>query len=280
MPRTRSSYRWILLRTVFYIGLTVVTALFMVPLFIAILTSIRTVGDVSRLGVLAIPEQVTLQNYPTAWAQARLGSYSLVSTIITVPSLLLLLLFSSLAAYALAKLRFKGSSVMLLVIVAFMFVPPQIILIPLYRMYNVFGLVDTYVGMILIHVTIQCSFSTFLLRNFFTTIPNSLQDSARLDGCREFTIYSRIIMPLAKPPLAVLSLLMFTFIWNEFLFGLVLMTTKRPIMVGLISLQGAYNTVWTTQAAGALIASIPTIVIFLFFQRYFIEGLTVGAVKG
>jgi multiple sugar transport system permease protein len=267
-------------RGLLYALLIIVSLLFLVPVFGTVLTSLRTNGDISRNGFWSVPEKITLANYRDAWTRGQLTKYFQVTIISTVPSLVGLMFVASLGGYALSRIRFKGSAGMLLFIVSFMLVPPQILLIPLYQMFNLTHLINSYRGYILVQIAMNIPFSTFLMRNFLATLPYSLQDAGRIDGCTEFGIYWRIILPLAKPALAVLCILQFTFIWNEFVWGLVLMTDKRPIMVGLISLQGQYNTVWALQCAAALLASIPTLGVFLAFQRYYIDGLTAGAVKG
>jgi len=267
-------------RITFYMILVIFTVVFVIPLFSTILTSVRTTGDIMRKGFWGIPDTITLHNFIEAWIRGRLAHYTKVTILITVPAVLGALLVASLSAYALACMRFKGNSSILLFIVSCMFIPIQILLIPVYKLFGKLNFLNTYHGFILIHITMAVPFCTFVLRNFFVTIPNELRDAARIDGCSEIGIYGKILMPLAKPALAVLGILWFTFIWNDLLWGLVLMTDKRPIMVGLINLQGEYRIAWSVQCAAALIASIPTLIVFLCFQRYFIRGLTVGAVKG
>ena len=267
-------------RTAFYVILIIFTVVFVIPLFSTIFTSVRTTGDIMRKGFWSMPDTITLGNFSEAWIRGRLAHYTKVTILITAPAVAGALLVASLGAYALASLRFRGNSFTLLFIVSCMFIPIQVLLIPVYKLLGKLNFLNTYQGLILIHITMAVPFCTFVLRNFFATIPNELRDAARIDGCSEIGIYGRILMPLAKPALAVLAILWFTFIWNDLLWGLVLMTDKRPIMVGLISLQGEYRINWSVQCAAALMASIPTLIVFLCFQRYFIRGLTVGAVKG
>jgi len=156
------------------------------------------------------------------------------------------------------------------------------LLIPVYRFSVVTGLYDTLIGVILFHVAFQLGFCTFFLRNFMVTIPSSLFDAARIDGAGDLMIYSRIIMPLVKPAVAALGILEFTWIWNDYLWSLILLQSdaKKTVTIGLTTLQGQWISSWNIIAAGALLAATVPVVVFLIFQRYFIQGLTLGSIKG
>jgi multiple sugar transport system permease protein len=156
------------------------------------------------------------------------------------------------------------------------------LLIPVYRFSVVTGLYDTLIGVILFHIAFQLGFCTFFLRNFMATIPSSLFDAARIDGAGAFKIYSKIIMPLVKPAVAALSILEFTWIWNDYLWSLILLQSdaKKTVTIGLTTLQGQWISSWNIIAAGALLAATVPVIVFLVFQRYFIQGLTLGSIKG
>ena len=187
-----------------------------------------------------------------------------------------------LTGYVFNKLPFRGSELLFMFIIAGMFFPPQIVLIPLFRFFNMIGLYDTLWPMIIVHIAFGIPICTLILRNFFATIPNAIRESAIIDGANEFQILVRVMLPISLPALAVLATLQFTWIWNDFLWPLIFTQTddKRTIMLGLVSLKGQYSVAWGIQGAMAIIASIPTLIIFIFFQRYFIHGMTMGAVKG
>lgn len=204
------------------------------------------------------------------------------SVIITIPSVIASVFIASLAAYPLSRMKFKGQNIVYFLFVAGLFLPPQVNLLPLYRFINVLGIFDTYWALIIVHVAFGQPICVFILRNFFMNIPHEIQDAAKIDGCNNLWIYSRIIMPLAKPVIAVLFIFQFTWIWNEFLWGIILTQSEniRPVTVGLYNLQGMYTIEWNIQTAGANLTAIPTILVFLLFQRYFIKGITLGAVKG
>jgi len=155
-------------------------------------------------------------------------------------------------------------------------------LIPLFRFYNTVKLYDTLWPMIITHSAFGISFCTLVMKNFFTSIPMAIREAAIVDGANEMDVLARVMLPISLPSLAVLATLQFTWIWNDFLFPVIFTQSdaQRTIMVGLISMKGQYSVAYGAQAAMAVIASIPTLLIFIFFQRYFIRGLTLGAVKG
>jgi multiple sugar transport system permease protein len=229
-----------------------------------------------------MPNAITLQNFVEAWNRGGLSHYLPNSFIITLPSLVLTLFFSSMAAYALARFRFRGDRLILFVFVAGMMLPFQILLLPVFKLMDTLHLYNTYWAVIIFHTAFQLGFCTFVLRNYMRTIPGEILEAARIDGCGEFKIYSRIMMPLTLPALAALATLEFTWIFNDFLWALILIQNDKlkPVTTGLASLQGQYIQDWTVIISGSLIATMPTVLVFLLLQRYFIAGLTLGATKG
>jgi ABC-type glycerol-3-phosphate transport system permease component len=169
-----------------------------------------------------------------------------------------------------------------LFIVAGMFFPPQVILIPLFKLFNQMGLIDTLWPMIIVHTAMGIPICTLLMRNFFTAVPNALREAALVEGVNEWQILTRIALPISLPAIAVLATLQFTWIWNDFLWPLIFTQSDdvRTVMLGMVFLRGQYSVAWGVQGALALLASLPTLIVFLFFQRYFIRGMTMGAVKG
>ena len=163
-----------------------------------------------------------------------------------------------------------------------LFVPPQILLIPLFKLFNVNGLYDTLWPMIIVHGGYGISLCTLVMRNFFRSVPDELREAGLIDGAGEPRILTTVILPVARPALAALATLQFTFIWNDFLYPLVFTRSDgmRTVMVGILSLQGQFSIAYGTQAAMAVLASLPTIAVFIAFQKHFIAGITTGAVKG
>lgn len=256
--------------------------LWLFPLVGAFLVSLRTLDDLTLRGFWSWPRDITLTNYVRAWDEAGVSRYLLNSFIITLPSLLGVLILSSMAAYALVRFRFRLALPIFLLFLGFNMVPFQMLMLPVFRLANQLGVYDTYLAPILFHTAFQLGFATFVLRNFMRTIPTSLFESAVVDGAGEWTIWRRIALPLMLPGLAAIATLEFTWIFNDFLWALVLLSRDelKPITTGLANLRGQYISDWPLIVAGSLLATLPTLLVFFGLQRYFIQGLTLGATKG
>ncbi len=280
-PASVAARRKTLDTTAKYVLLTLFTLTWLLPILATVLTSFRTMDDIAVNGFWSIPEKFTLEQFKAAWIAARVRQYLLNSFIITIPSLLGMLFLSSLSAYALARFKFKGNLLVYFMYVGGTMLPFQILLLPVFRLTNRLGLYDTYGALILIHIAFQLGFCTFVLRNFMRTVPGEILDAARVDGCGEFRIYWQMMLPLSLPALAALATLEFTWVFNDFLWALILLQSDslRPVTAGLATLQGQYVTDWPLITAGALLATLPTVLVFIFLQRYFIQGLTLGSGK-
>jgi multiple sugar transport system permease protein len=216
--------------------------------------------------------------------------YMANSFIVAIPAVFLTLFFGSLMAFVVTRYSFKFNLYMLLLFTAGNLLPVQLVYAPLFKMYIWFGdlfgqrnlIYDQYWGLILVHVAFQVGFATFVLSSYMKTIPKEISESALVDGASVWRHYFNIILPLLRPPLAALSVLMTTWIYNEFFFALVLMKTdsKRPITAALGRLRGEFITDWNMLAAGAIMAALPTLVIFFLLKRQFVSGLTLGSTKG
>lgn len=264
-----------------YVALSAVAILWLLPVIAALITSFRTMSDISTRGFWTLPSSLSMDNFERAWVNARVSKYLLNSFIITIPSLFGMLFLSSLGAYALARFKFKGNLPLYFMFVAGTMLPFQILMLPVFRLTNRLGLYDSYGALILIHTAFQLGFCTFVLRNFMRTVPSDILDAARVDGCSEFRIYWQVVLPLTLPSLAALATLEFTWVFNDYLWAIILLRsdTLRPVTAGLATLRGQYNTDWPVITAGALLATIPTMLVFIFLQRYFIQGLTLGSGK-
>lgn len=259
----------------------VMTVIWLLPFFSALLTSVRTQDEISLHGFWTIPNQLTFNNFVEAWERGRVSRYLGNSFLITLPSLIGTLFLSSLAAFALARYKFRGSTALYFMFVAGTMLPFQILLLPVFRLSNSLGIYNTHWSLIAIHTAFQMGFCTFVLRNFMRTVPGDILDAARVDGCSEFRIYWQIMLPMSLPSLAALATLEFTWIFNDYLWAIILIQTDslKPVTAGLASLQGQYTTNWPVITAGSLIAIVPTVIVFAFLQRYFIAGLTLGSGK-
>lgn len=268
-------------RTLVFFFLLIATLLWLVPIATALITSVRTNDDILMRGFWSLPREFTLRNFRVAWERGGLSRYLPNSFIITLPSLILTLLLSSLSAYALARFRFPGNRLLFFTYVGGTMLPFQVLMLPVFRLTDRLGLYDTYWGLIAIHTAFQLGFCTFLLRNYMRTVPGEILEAARIDGCSELRIWWQIMMPLTLPAIAAVATLEFTWIFNDYLWALVLLRSDalKPVSAGLATLQGQYIMDWTVIVAGALLAAVPTVIVFIFLQRYFIEGLTLGAGK-
>ena len=279
-----SSYRYSDQRRkiLIYVFMTLLVILYSLPLLGVLLTSLKTTEEIARQGLWNLPDVLNWSNFSNAWLQGNGRVFMVNSFLVTIPATIGSITLGVLAGYTFAKLPFPGSNLLFMLIIAGMFFPPQIVLIPLFRFFNAIGLYDTLWPMIIVHIAFGLPICTLVLRNFFTSIPNAIRESAIIDGANEFQVLTQIILPVSMPALAVLATLQFTWIWNDFLWPLIFTQSDRwkTIMVGLVALKGQYSVAYGVQGAMALIASVPTLVIFIFFQRYFIRGLTMGAVKG
>ncbi|GGO96165.1 carbohydrate ABC transporter permease [Wenjunlia tyrosinilytica] len=279
-------------RIALHIFLAFTALSFLAPLLWTVYTSLRPYSDTAEHGYFSLPRKLGFENYADAWNQAELMHYYGNTLLVTLPTLLLVLFLSSFVAYAVSRYSWRGNIALLILFTAGNLLPPQAMLTPLYRMYNEIPLpesmsdslvvYDSYWGIIAIHVAFQMGFCTFVLSNYMKTIPHELTEAAIVDGASVFRQYWQVILPLCRPPLAALATLEFTWVYNDFLWALVLMQTgdKRPITSALGNLQGVYFTNNNLIAAASLLAAIPTLVVYFALQRQFIGGLTLGASKG
>lgn len=256
--------------------------LFLLPTFGVILASIKTTREITLGGLWSFPASLYLGNFAEALSNPSVHGYFVNTLLVTVPGTIVSTALGVLAGYVFAKLPFRGSNTLFLVIVAGMFFPPQVILVPLFRLFNGMGLIDTLWPVFIVHTALGIPICTLMMRNFFATVPTALREAAILEGASEWQVLTRVVLPLSLPALAVLATLQFTWIWNDFLWPLIFTQSddKRTIMIGIVNLKGQYSVAWGVQGALSLVASVPTLLVFLFFQRYFIKGMTMGAVKG
>lgn len=281
VPHARSN-PWRAVRiAVFYICMVPLLLVWLTPIFMTLLTSVRSLDDITMNGPLAWPREFEWGNFREAWNQGGLSIYMKNSFLIAIPALIICLGLSSMAAFALARFRFMGSKWLFFMFVGGSLLPFQILMLPVYRLANILNLYDTIWVLIIFHGSFQIGFCTFVLRNFMRTIPGEIFDAARMDGANDFMVYRQHVLPLSLPALAALATLEFTWIFNDYLWALILVQQNKlkPVTTGLASLKGEFMQAYNIQFAGTLIAVIPTVVLFIFLQRFFIEGLTMGSSK-
>lgn len=252
------------------------------PILASLLTSLKTLEELNQGLYWTLPQTFSLGNYIEAFTVGKFSTYFLNSLLITLPTVIGVLFFASLNGYVLAKLRFRWNQKLMLIFLGGMLLPFQILLIPVFYLSNHFlNTYDTRLGVVLFHISFQLGFGSFFMRNFIKTIPDGIIEAARIDGCNEWRIYSTMVIPLMRPALAALATLLFTWIWNDYLWSLILIQTDqlKPITAGLQNLKGQWISSYHLQSAGAVIAAIPPVLIFAFLQKHFIRGLTMGAGK-
>ncbi|MDQ3460040.1 MAG: carbohydrate ABC transporter permease [Deinococcota bacterium] len=257
------------------------TAFFMLAPFIwMISTSLKSAGAVFEYPPTFIPDPPRWDNYRRVFEVLPFARFFLNSLFVAAAVTVLQLVTSSLAAYAFARLRFPGRDALFLGYLGTLMIPAQVVIIPNFILLSYLGWIDTYQALIL--PAAFSAFGTFLLRQYFLTIPGELEDAAVVDGANHFQIYTRVILPLSGPALSALAIFTFLFNWNSFLYPLVVTnsTQMSTLTVGLNTLQGQYNTAWTLLMAGSVIALLPVLVVFIFAQRYFIKGITMTGIGG
>ena len=276
--------------TVFMIVMTVA---WIVPLLFSLYVALRPVASTAKYGNVSLPHGgFTFSNFSNAWTQGQFWHYFVNSFWITVPAVLITLLFASAVAFVLTKVPFKGSIALLILFAAGNLLPQQALITPLYRMYIQIKLphfladsgllYDSRFGLILINVTFQLGFCVFVLSNYMRTIPDEMYEAALVDGAGLWTRFWRLTLPMCRPALAALATLLTTWIYNDFFWAIALMSTgsKRPITSALNNLQGEFVSNQNMISAAALLAAIPTLIVYLLLQRQFIAGLSLGSSKG
>ena len=280
-------------RLALYAFLTFMAATWLFPLLWAAYTAFRPYSDTLANGYISVARTLTLDNFIDAFNQGQFPTFYLNSLIIAIPSVIVTLLVASMVAFAVSRFRWRFNLFFLMLFTAGNLLPPQVIIVPLYQLYLLLPLpeplsdngkllYDQFQGTILINIVFQLGFCVFVLSNYMKTLSHELTEAALADGASVWRIYWSVILPLCRPALAALATLEFTFIYNDFFWALLLMKSgdKRPITSALNNLQGQFFTDTNLLAAGALLAAIPTILVYLVLQRHFISGLTLGSSKG
>ena len=262
----------------------------MLPILWTFWTSLRPYNDVISYGVFSRPHHLDFANYINAFREMRIFRYFLNTLYVTAPAVVLTLFLGSLIAFVVSRYSFRFNLSLLLLFTAGNMLPIVLTYIPVFWLYikvgDLFGnrhlLYNNYLGIILVHVAFQVGFATFVLSSYMKTIPKEISESAIIDGASVFRHYWNVMLPLMRPPLAALGVLMSCWIYNDFFWALILMSedSKRPVTSALRQLQGEYVTDFNLLAAGCMIVAAPTIILFFVLRKQFISGLTLGSTKG
>jgi len=262
--------------------LPVALILWLLPLLAIFMTSIRSAKDINSGNVFGIPTEFRLwDNYSAVFIQSEAATYMLNSVLITVPTVAISVTLSCLAGYALAIYKFRVALPLFFLFVAGNFIPFQILMVPVRDMSVQTGLYDTIAGQFLFHAAFQTGFCTLFMRNFIKALPFDLIESARIEGVKEWQIFWYVVLPLVRPAVAALAVLIFTFVWNDFFWANVLTQGEdaKPITAGIRALNGQFVNNWHLVSAASLLAAMPPVAMFFLMQKHFIAGLTMGAVK-
>ena len=270
-------------QTGYKILLPVALFLWLLPLIGVAITSVRPAGDLAAGNYFGIPSAFAgVENYTAVFRDSPIGWYILNSFKVTIPTVIGAVALSCLTGFALAVYRFKSNLVLFFLFVAGNFIPFQILMVPVRDMTLRAGLYDTTMGLVLFHVAFQPGVCTRFMRNFIKGLPFARSESARGEGVSEWRIFRHIVLPLMRPAIAALSVLVFTFVWNDYFWATVLVQGQHamPVTAGLYSLNGQWVAAWHLVSAGSIVAALPPVAMFFLMQRHFIAGLTLGATKG
>ncbi len=275
-----------------HLFLIAMSVLWLIPLLWTLFTSLRTKTDTDANGYFSVPKSLTFSNYSDAWTQGQFTTAFTNSAIIVIPTVLLTLFLASLMAFAVSRFSWKFNITLLIIFTAGNMLPPQVLATPIFEMYRLTPLpnsvsdsgsfLNTYYGVIAIIVAFQLGFCTFVLSNYMKALPIDLTEAAMVDGCGVWRMYRQIIMPLCRPALAALGTLEVIWVYNEFFWPLLLITSgdRLPVTTAINNLKGEFLSDYNLIAAGATITIIPTLIVYLALQRQFVAGLTLGGSKG
>ena len=264
-----------------YLVLSVVAVLALAPLVLMWSSAFKSRVEVA-VNPLALPTSLNFSNLFEAWTTGRYSKYSLNSVIVTVPTVAGVVGLSTLAGYGFARLNLPGKRVFFYLILLGLMVPFQSYMIPLYFDLQRYGLLSTYLAVILPGIALGLPFGIYFMQAFFRSLPSEMSDSARVDGCNEFQVFWHIILPLTAPGISSLTIFQSLWTWNAFLMPLIFLNDEahRTLPMGLMFFQSRFTSDYALISAGVLITSFPIIVIYLLLQRRFLQGLTAGALKG
>ena len=286
----KTNYNNLILRFLLYAILLVFVLYYLLPLFVMITTSLKSLEEIRTGSLLSLPRNVTFEAWGTAWSSACTGiqceglrPFFWNSIFIAIPAVLISTLIGALNGYVVAQWRFKGANIIFALMLFGCFIPFQVILLPMARVLGIMDLAGTITGLIFVHVIYGIGFTTLFFRNYYVNIPNELVKAAKIDGANFIRIFWSIFLPLSLPIIVVTVIWQFTQIWNDFLFGVSFSQAgTQPITVALNNIVNSTTGVkeYNVDMASAFVACLPTLIVYVLAGKYFIRGLTSGAVKG
>jgi glucose/mannose transport system permease protein len=284
------NYTNLILRIMLYFFLSVFVLYYLLPLFVMITTSLKSLEEIRTGSLVALPRNITFEAWGTAWSSACTGiqceglkPYFWNSIFIAIPAVFISTLIGALNGYVVAQWRFKGANMIFALMLFGCFIPFQVVLLPMARVLGLMDLAGSISGLIFVHVIYGIGFTTLFFRNYYVNIPSELVKAAKMDGATFLRIFWSIFLPLSLPIIVVTVIWQFTQIWNDFLFGVSFSEAgTQPITVALNNIVNSTTGVkeYNVDMAAAIIAAMPTLLVYIFAGKYFIRGLTAGSVKG
>ncbi len=265
----------------FHAIMGLVSLAWIAPLVFVVFVAFRTFADITTNGLGSLPRSFSLDGFVTVFTDGLAGGAVWNSVVVTLFTVFFSLLLASWAAFALSQFEIPMRRGILLFMLAGNLLPPQILLIPVARISESLGIADTLFALILVQLAFGLGFYTFVLHGFMRSIPREIFEAARVDGSGELNTYIRIVLPLCRPSLAALGALATTWVWNDLIWALTVLRSEVnfPITAALLNVQGGFVSQWNVVAAGAMVAAVPTAIVFFAFQKHFVSGLTVGSTK-
>ena len=276
-------------RTFIYLILLLFALFYLLPLYVMGINSVKPLSEITGGNMMSLPKEWTLDPWRSAWSTAQIGvnptglkPYFLTSILMVVPAVAISTMLGAINGYILTKWRFKGDTIIFGLMLFSCFIPFQIVLIPMARVLGLLGLAGSVQGLILVHIVYGLGFSTLYFRNYYAAFPTELVRAAQIDGAGFFRIFWRIMLPVSGPIAVVCVIWQFTNIWNDFLFGASFGGTSQPMTVALNNLVQSSTGVkeYNVHFAAAILAAIPTLIVYIVAGRYFVRGLMAGSVKG
>jgi glucose/mannose transport system permease protein len=260
-------------------ALAVLAALVLVPVYVMVAAGVKPPAQADASAMWELPQTLDFSGFSGAWS--ALGPNFTNSLVIAVPATIISSLIGALNGYVFAKMPFRGHNVVFVLMLLGMFIPYQVILVPMVRFLQEVGLYATLQGLILVHVIYGIPITTLIFRGYYSQIPTDLVHAAHVDGATHLQVFRRIMLPLSLPGFVVCGIFQFTNIWNDFIFGITVVpdAARQPITVALNNLSGNFSVEWNVVMAGAVLAALPTALIYIFLGRYYVRGLTAGSVK-
>ncbi len=266
-------------RSVLYLVLAIFAALYLLPVYLVAVTSVKSGAAVNLSQMWDIPSHISFASLGQAWQ--KLGPNFMNSVYLTVPATIISAMIGAVNGYSLSKWKFRGANVVFFLILLGMFIPYQAVLIPVLRILDSIGLYGTLSGLVLVNIIYGIPITTLIFRNYYAAIPNEMIEAGKIDGAGYWGIFRSIILPLSMAGFVVAGIWQFTQIWNNFLFAVAItIPPHQPVTVAVVNISGSQTIQWNVQMASALMASIPTLVVYILLGKYFVRGLLAGSVKG